>query len=111
MSYLGTCQARGVLSPLNRVTLGAWVVTFTPDDFGQGSDFEVYRGYAEGPGGYFKTYLNGTPYGNGLNGLINEFAPVSAMFVRRGSTFELHWSIATGSAPLVVLYMRTPTTE
>lgn len=111
MTYLGDCQAEGVLSTANRVTSGAWVVTFTPEVFGQGEDFEVYRGAAEGPGGFFKTYMNGRLYGNGENGLINEFGPSSAMFVRRGSTFEMHWSIATGSAPLVVLYMRTPRDE
>lgn len=109
MGYLGDAQAVGVLSADNLITPGAWVVVFTPEIFGKGDiDFEVYRGVAEGPGGYFKTYLGGKLYGTGENGRINEYAPTFPMFVRRGQQFTLHWSIATLPAPKVVLYMRTP---
>lgn len=114
MGYLGNAQAVGVKdasnrAPMNLVTAGAWVVTFTPQVFGQGdADFEVYRGACKGPGGYFETYIETTLYGNGENGRINEFSPANPMFIRRGQTFTMHWSIATGTAPLVVLYLRTP---
>jgi hypothetical protein len=109
VGYLGHKTETGALSAANKVTSGAWVVTFTPDVFGQGDiDFEVWHGAARGPGGYFETYLDETFYGVGENGRINEYTPSLPMFVRRGQTFSVHWSIATGTAPTVTLFLREP---
>lgn len=107
LSNLGDRKATGVLSSANKLTPGAWVVTFNPQDMPL-RDFEVYHGAARGPGGYFLWFLDDNFYGVGENGLINEYSPSVAMYVRKGQTISLHWSIATGTAPAVTLYLRIP---
>lgn len=110
MGYLGYRTATGRTTGVtNKVTSGAWVVTFTPEIFGQGAEeFEIWHGAARGPGGYFLTFIDDTFYGVGENGRINEYTPPIPCFMRRGQTFSLHWSIATGTAPQVTLFLRTP---
>jgi len=96
-----------VLNP-NRVTTGAWIVTFPPEALPSDSDFEVWHGAVRGPGGYFMVYLDDKLYGVGENGLINEYAPPTAMYVRKGQTITFHWSIPTAPAPQVWIYLREP---
>lgn len=108
MSYLGNRYAVGVLSGLNLVTPGAWVVTFGVDLMPQDADFEIYHGFARGPGGYFLSYIDNSGYGAAENGLINEYSPAQAMYVRKGQIVTLHWSIDTTPAPQVWFYLRTP---
>lgn len=100
----------GALTTNNRVTPGTnlWVVTFSPKDLSVSPDGEVWHGAVRGPGGYFLVYLDDALYGVGENGLINEYAPPTAMYFRDGQTISLHWSIGTGSAPQVWLYLRQP---
>lgn len=106
---LGWRTKTGVLSAANRVTSGAWVVEFRPADFGLGEiDFEIYHAAARGPGGYFLTYVDDAFYGSGRNGLVNEYSPTIAQPMRRGQSWSAHWSVATGSAPTVTLFMRLP---
>lgn len=106
---LGPAYAIGVLSAANKVTSGAWVVTFTPAILGtRQSDFEVWHGAIRGPGGYFLVYVDELLYGVGENGAINEYSPNIAMYIRSGQTITLHWSIATGTAPQAWLYLRQP---
>lgn len=107
-SNLGNRQATGKLLVSNRVVPGAWVVTFDPADMPSDADYEVWHGAIRGPGGYFLVYLDDALYGVGQNGLINEYAPTIPMYVRKGQTISLHWSIATGSAPLAYFYLRIP---
>lgn len=105
---LGNRPAVGVLSNANKIVAGAWVVIFKPGDMPL-DDYEVYHGAVRGPGGYFLVYIDDVLYGVGENGLINEYAPAGpAMYVRKGQTITLHWSIATGAAPLVWLFLREP---
>jgi len=106
-SNLGVRSAYGVLSASNLVTPGAWVVTFPPAVL-PASEFECWHGAIRGPGGYFLVYLDDQLYGVGENGLINEYAPPTAMYVRQGQAITLHWSIATGTAPTAWLYFRQP---
>jgi hypothetical protein len=106
-SNLGNRQATGRLDPANKVTPGGWVVTFNPAEMPT-TDYEVYHGSAKGPGGYFHVYIDDTFYDVGENGLINAYDPAHAMYVRKGQTVSLHWSIATGTAPFVVLFLRVP---
>lgn len=105
---LGSRPATGVLSQANKITAGGWVVTFKSQDLPKESRFECWHGVAVGPGGYFLTYLGGVLYGVGQNGRLNEYAPNVPMLVKAGQDIELHWSIATGSAPQVTLYFRQP---
>lgn len=104
---LGPRSATGVLSTANKVTSGAWVVTFKPQDMAS-DDYEVYHGAARGPGGYFLVYLDESFYGAGENGYINEYVPSIPMYVRKGQTITFHWSITTTPAPQVTLYLRQP---
>lgn len=106
-SNLGNRIARGVLSAGNKLFAGGWVATFLPQDMPPHA-YEVYHGALRGPGGYFLVYLDDYLYDVGENGLINAYSPVTAMYVRPGQTISLHWSIATGTAPIVTLYLRLP---
>jgi hypothetical protein len=105
---LGNRTGVGVLSALNKVTAGGWVITYQPQDLPRDMDFEVYHAAARGPGGYFLVFIDDSLYGVGENGTINEYAPTIPMYVRKGQTVSLHWSIATGSAPSCTLYCREP---
>lgn len=106
---LGVRSAIGATSTSNRVTSGAWVVTFRPDKLAANEpEFEVWHGAIRGPGGYFLVYIDDQMYGVGENGLINEYAPPAAMWVRKGQEITFHWSISTGTAPQVWLYLRRP---
>lgn len=107
MSDLGKLPRIGVTSQLNRITPGGWVVFFRTQDLPT-ADFEVWHGSARGPGGYALVYLDDALYGVLENGQINEYAPTIAMFVKDGQEISVHWSIATGTAPTVTLYFRTP---
>lgn len=107
---LGHRSAVGTLSTQNRVASGAWLVTFSPQMLPADSDFEVWHGAIRGPGGYFLVYIDDSLFGVGENGLINEYAPPTPMYVRKGQTITLHWSIATGDAPQAWLYLRQPET-
>jgi hypothetical protein len=107
-SNLGNRAATGVLSAANRITPGAWVATFDPFIMPLDADYEVWHGAIRGPGGYFLVYIDDVLYGVGENGLINEYAPSIPMYVRKGQTISLHWSINTGPAPQCVLYLRIP---
>lgn len=95
-------------NPANFITPGAWVITFTPEELPSDTDFEMWHGAVRGPGGYFLVYLDDKLYGVGENGLINEYAPSIAMYIRKGQTITLHWSTATGNAPTAWLYFRQP---
>ncbi len=101
-------SAGGVLSAANKNVAGGWVVTFRPQDMPNDADYEVWHGAVRGPGGFFLLYVDDALYGIGENGLINEYAPPTAMFVRKGQTITLNWSIATGAAPQAWLYLRSP---
>lgn len=107
---LGDRTATGRLSNTNRVTAGAWVITYTPEMLPAEAAFEVWHATIRGPGGYFLVYIDDKLYGVGENGLINEYAPAIPMYVRKGQTITFHWSIATGSAPQAWIYLRQPET-
>jgi hypothetical protein len=108
MANLGDRPASGILLASNKITPGGWVVTFKPQDMPP-STYEVWHGFAKGPGGYALVYLDEKGYGVIENGLISEYAPSGgAMYVRPGQIITIHWSTATGAAPNVVLYVREP---
>jgi hypothetical protein len=112
MGYRGTVRATGFLATAtypNPITAGAWVVRFPPEDLPRDINFEAYHGSAIGPGGFALVYLDNDLYGVLENGRYNEFSPNSAaMFVTKGQTIFLYWSIATGAAPKVWFYLRDP---
>jgi hypothetical protein len=111
MSNLGDTVANGVLSTQQLLKPGTplWVCTFEPKMLPRDQDFEIYHGSAIGPGGYFLVYLNDKLYGIGKNGILNEYSPRgSAMYVTKGSTVTVVWSIGTGVIPVVRYWMRTP---
>lgn len=112
MANLGFRTAVGVLgTPVNqnRVTPGAWVIRFPPDQLPSAADFEMWHGVVRGPGGYFLTFLDDYEFGVGQNGFINEYSPRgSAMYVMKGQTISFHWSIAGGTAPRAIIYLREP---
>jgi hypothetical protein len=90
------------------IAAGNWSVTFTPQIMPASERFEIYHGAARGPGGYFLVFLGGTFYGVGQNGRINEYAPNIPMLVKKGQDVVLHWSVATGTAPVVTFFFRDP---
>lgn len=110
MSDLGDRYAEGALSTNNKITPGTslWVVTFPPKELNASPDFEVYHGSALGPGGYFLVYLDEKLYGVGENGSLNEYSPKIPMYVRDGQTITAYWSIGSGTAPKMWLWLRQP---
>ena len=108
MADLGKLPGVGILNPANPVTPGAWTVTFPSQDL-PNENFEVWHGYARGPGGYAEVWIDDAGFGILQSGRVNEYAPAgSAMFVRKGSTIFVHWSITTAPAPKVIFYFRQP---
>ena len=108
MGQLGYRQATGALLATNKVTPGAWVVTFPTQTLPSDQDFEIWHGALRGPGGYALIYIDDSLYGVAENGLINEYAPPQAMYIRKGQAISLHWSISTGTAPTVTFWLRQP---
>jgi hypothetical protein len=107
-SNLGNRRAVGVASAQNRIVTNGWVVTFRPADMPLDADYEVWHGSATGPGGYFQVYIDDVLFDVGENGKINAYEPSIPMYVRKGQTISLHWSVTTGTAPVVVLFLRQP---
>jgi len=109
--YLGVRQASGEIGPANRNVAGAYVVTFSPDNFGVPDDFEIFHIAIKGPGGNFEVWIDETFYSTTDRGDINEYDPKWAMPVRRGQSVTFHWSLATGTAPQVWMFLRRPGQE
>lgn len=107
MTYLGRRSATGAPDPSNPLGAGCWSVKFGPADL-YPADFEVYHIAVEGPGGTFRVYIDNAFYSPAARGDINEYDPVHPMYMRRGESILFYWSIATGSAPSVTIYSRTP---
>lgn len=111
MGDLGTRgPVEGVLTADNKFGPGTplWVVTFTPRILSATPDFEVWHASVFGPGGYFLMFRDDSLFSVGQNGLINVYDPNTAMYARDGQTISLHWSIGSGRAPKVWLYLREP---
>lgn len=107
MTYLGRRSATGFLNPGNPLGAGNWSVRFTPADL-YPADFVIYHAVLTGPGGSFRVFIDDAFYSVAPRGDINEYDPVNAMYVRRGESILFHWTIATGAAPAVTIYARTP---
>ena len=115
MANLGFRRAVGIAGTAvnqNRIVAGGWIITFRPEDLPGNPAFEMWHAAITGPGGYFLVYLDDYLYGVGGNGSINEYAPGgSAMYIMKGQTVTLHWSLtpATGpGAPVAYIYLREP---
>lgn len=84
-----------------------WVVSF-PTQLMPQSDYEVYHGFATGPGGFFLVFIDDHGYGVAENGTVSEYAPTIPMYVKAGQQITCNWTINTGNAPKVTLYLREP---
>lgn len=111
MGQLGKMNKRGFLNQSNKIVPGAWVVIFTTDILPREQEYEVYHGSIRGPGGYFVVYVDDEQYSVGQNGLISAYDPNNAMSVLKGQQISFHWSIATGTFPMVWLRFRQPPVE
>lgn len=108
MSDLGRRPAAGrTAGVINKVTSGAWVVTFALVDMPR-EPYEIWHGVARGPGGFAEMYLDEEFVEVLENGRRNVYDPNVPLFVMPGTTPSFHWSIATGNAPTVTLFLRTP---
>lgn len=102
--YLGFRKQTGRLDPQNRVTAGAWTVTFTPETMSIPEDYEIRHIALHGPGGTFEVWIDDAFYSAAIRGDLNEYDPKNAMPIRRGQTIYFYWDIATGTAPEVLVY-------
>jgi len=110
--YLGSRQASGIAATTLRPNLyvaAGWVVHFPSDELPP-IDCEIYHAAARGPGGTFVMYIGDSFYDIGERGDINAYHPSNPAYVRRGESVTFYWSIGTGTAPLVWLYLRQPGT-
>lgn len=105
--YLGARPATGILDPNNPYVPGAYTVTFGPDDL-YPDDFEIFHMALTGPGGRFLVYIDTQLYSASIRGDLNEYNPAFPMYVRRGQSIFFYWNLATGTAPRVWLYSRSP---
>lgn len=108
--YLGNRRAVGIAATAirpNPYVAGGWLVPFPADEMPP-TAYEVYHAAVRGPGGTFVVYVGGNFYSVAERGDINEYDPKHPIFVRPGEDIVFYWSIATGAAPQVWLYLREP---
>lgn len=99
----------GILEPnINRVVSGAWLVRFPVDQLPSDPAYEVYHGSLRGPGGQVLVYINDKQWGVILNGRRSEYAPKIPMYVHKGEEISFHWTVTSGTAPQVWLWLRLP---
>jgi hypothetical protein len=110
MGSLGDNVATGALTTVSNILPGTavWVCTFDASKLPRDQDFEIYHGSAEGPGGFFKMYVDNKFSSAGANGTINIYDPNTALPIRKGQTITVEWSIGSGNAPTVRLWFRQP---
>jgi hypothetical protein len=104
---LGPRTAAGVLDPNNPVGAGNWTVTFPPNIIAvQVPQFEVYHIVLSGPGGYLEIYRNSDWWDTTLLASRNSWDPEQPLLLRQADTLYFYWSVASGSAPMVTLWLR-----
>jgi hypothetical protein len=104
---LGPRTATGAADPGNPLGAGNWTVSFPPSVLTvQQPTFEVHHIALSGPGGYFEVYRNEDFWDTSLLGSQNSWDPSQPLLLRPGDTLNFYWSVATGAAPKVTLWLR-----
>jgi hypothetical protein len=104
---LGPRTATGVLDPDNPVGAGNWTVTFPPSVIAvQQALFEVYHIVLSGPGGFLEIYRNSDWWDTTLLASRNSWDPEQPLLMRQADTLYFYWSVPSGDAPMVTLWLR-----
>jgi hypothetical protein len=107
VSNLGPRAATGTADPQNVVAAGNWTVTFTPSILNVTvPEYEVHHIVIAGPGGYFLVYINGDFWDTSLLATNNSWDPSQPMLLRPSDSVYFYWSVATGNAPKVTMWLR-----
>lgn len=112
MTGLGNRSAIGKADSNNPLGPGNWTVAFTPDVLSIGlSQYEIYHIAIKGPSAStFQVYQDTTFYDYVNHGDINSWDPSQPMIMIKGVSLYFYWSTNTAPAPLVSIFVRSPTT-
>lgn len=93
------------------VNSGNWAVDFTPQNIASRLPLiECYHIYLAGPNGSSFTVLrNGAKWGASPNGFKNEWDPNQPLPLHSGDTLSFYFSVSTGTAPEITIWLRTET--
>jgi hypothetical protein len=104
---LGPREQMGAPDPQNKIAAGNWTASFSPGFLQFSSPVaEVYHIAVNGPGGYFLIYINEDFWDCASYGGVNSWDPSEPMLIRPGDTVYFFWSISSGTAPQVTMWLR-----
>lgn len=104
---LGPRAGTGFADPNNPTGAGNWTVSFPASVLTvQVPLFEVYHIAVNGPGGYILVYRNEDFWDTTNYGGQNSWDPQQPLLVRPGDGLTFYWSIGTGTAPVMTLWLR-----
>jgi hypothetical protein len=104
---LGPRSGTGAADPDNPIGAGNWTVEFPPSVIAvQVADFQVHHIALSGPGGYFEVYVNSDFWDTSLLATANSWDPSQPMLLRQADTLYFYWSVASGAAPKVTIWLR-----
>lgn len=107
---LGPRTATGKADPSNQIAAGNWTVSFPPSVLSfQVPLAEVYHIAVNGPGGYIIIDRNSDFWDTTSYGGQNSWDPSQVLLLRPGDTLSFYWSISTGNAPKITLWLRQST--
>lgn len=106
--FLGPREQTGAKDQQNKVAAGNWTVTFAPKDLQFNvSVAQVFHIAVNGPGGYFLIYINEDFWDAVSYGGVNSWDPSEPMWVRPGDNVYFYWSLSSGTAPVVTIWLRS----
>jgi hypothetical protein len=106
-ALLGPRAQAGKADQQNLIAAGNYTVQFAPKDLNFTVPLaEVFHIAVNGPGGYFLVYINEDFWDTSSFGGVNSWDPSEPMLVRPGDIISFYWSVSTGGAPGVTLWLR-----
>lgn len=97
----------GVADQSNPLGAGNWTVTFPAGLLAvQVKQYEVYKMVLQGPGGFFEVFRNTDWWDTSLLATRNSWDPQQPLLMRQADSLFFYWSVATGTAPMVTIWLR-----
>jgi hypothetical protein len=108
-ALLGPRTQTGKADPGNLIAAGNYTAQFAPKDLNFTVPLaEVHHIAIDGPGGYIKVYINEDFWDTCSYGGQNSWDPSQPMLIRPGDIVSFYWSVASGGAPQVTIWLRHP---
>lgn len=107
LTLLGPRALTGAADQGNLIAAGNYTVQFASKDLNFTVVLaQVFHIAMNGPGGYVLIYINEDFWDCVSYGGINSWDPSEPMLLRPGDTLTFYWSVSTGSAPMVTIWLR-----